>query len=148
MKVQGSRYKVQGFIALGPVVYLAGLYYTIDRRGYERGRAEVQARWDAAARLQRDQEAAQAAGAASVLEKDNVKARTVYRTLTRTVDRYIDRPVYRNVCLDADGLRDANAALRGGPLPDPAQPDKPVPGPGSAPGRDGRGGAAEADRGR
>ena len=42
------------------------------------------------------------------------------------MDKYIDREIYRHVCFDADGLRDANAALSGQIIP-PAKPDKPVP---------------------
>lgn len=37
----------------------------------------------------------------------------VTRTITERVNKYVDRPIYRNECLDTDGLRDADAALIG-----------------------------------
>lgn len=55
----------------------------------------------------------------------DAKAKVIYRTITRTVDKVVDRPVYRNVCLDADGLSVANAALEG--RADTGEPDNPVP---------------------
>lgn len=36
------------------------------------------------------------------------------RTTVREVEKIIDRPVYLNECLDDDGLRIINAAIRGG----------------------------------
>lgn len=59
---------------------------------------------------------------AEKLEVDDAKADAVYRTITKTVDRVVERPVYRNVCLDADGLRNVNAALAGAAA-NPGQPD-------------------------
>lgn len=83
----------------------------------------------------------QVAASAQLEEKKDAQ-QVVYRTLTRTVDRIVEKPVYRNVCLDDDGLRAANAALAaagaaGGPHPA-------VPGPDAARGRDRGGGAAQA----
>ena len=98
----------------------------IASRIYSAGAASVQAQWDAAERQQRKDEMEKANAAALGLERKNEKAKVVYRNITRTVDRYIDRPVYRNVCFDADGLRDANAALVGALTP-ASKPDKPVP---------------------
>lgn len=43
----------------------------------------------------------------------------------RYVDKIVERPVYRNVCLDADGLRALRATIDGtaaGPEPGPAVP--------------------------
>lgn len=48
------------------------------------------------------------------LEKAKNERTVEYRTLTQQVDKVVVRPVYRNVCLDADGLRIANTALAGG----------------------------------
>lgn len=53
--------------------------------------------------------------------------RVVYQTITETVDRIVDRPVYRNVCLDADGLRQLNAAIAGR-QPAASEPAPAVPG--------------------
>jgi hypothetical protein len=41
------------------------------------------------------------------------RERVVYQTITETVDRIVERPVYRNDCLDADGVRELNAAIAG-----------------------------------
>lgn len=64
--------------------------------------------------------------AARDFEENRDAIRTVTRTITREVDRIVERPVYRNVCLDADGLRAANAALAGASSA-PGQPDSAVP---------------------
>lgn len=37
-------------------------------------------------------------------EEFKERERVVYQTITETVDRIVERPVYRNVCLDDDGL--------------------------------------------
>ncbi len=149
-----------GFIslAMGPMVYLVigmaivgtlgAIAWGIYSKGHAAGAAEIREQWHQAAAAQRKKEETRAAAAATRLETANEKARVVYRTITQQVDRYIDRPVYRNVCLDADGLRDANAALRGGPPPDPAQPHKPLPGSHPALRWDRGERLAQADRGR
>ena len=41
------------------------------------------------------------------------KEDVVYKVITQTVDKIVERPVYRNVCLDDDGLRSLNAAISG-----------------------------------
>ncbi len=57
---------------------------------------------------------ARVADTAAVTHEDfKEKERVVYQTITETVDRIVERPVYRNVCLDADGLRELNAAVAG-----------------------------------
>lgn len=43
--------------------------------------------------------------AATGYEGDRAKAATRERIVVREVDRVVERPVYRSVCLDADGLR-------------------------------------------
>jgi hypothetical protein len=43
------------------------------------------------------------------------------------VEKVVNRDVYRNVCLDDDGLRLVNTALNGGEKPIAGKPDKPVP---------------------
>lgn len=42
--------------------------------------------------------------AAEGLEQDKVKIEIRYRTITKTVTEFIDRPVYKNICLDQDGV--------------------------------------------
>lgn len=59
-------------------------------------------------------------------EQFKQRERVVYEVITETVDKIIDRPVYRNVCIDPDGLRALNAAVNGNPE-DTAQPRPSVP---------------------
>ena len=100
------------------------------------GRDEVRAEWAEANREQREKEAAQAGKAAEKLEAKREKAKVIYRTITKEVDRVVERPVYRNVCLDADGLRLARCAIAGTGAA-ACKPDKPMPGATGALGRDG-----------
>jgi len=128
MKQRGFAVLAYGLIALGIIATVTGFVWGGYAKGKAQGRAEVQAAWDDANAKARAAEAAKGNKAATGLEADRGKTRVVYKTITQTVDRYIDRPVYRNVCLDADGLRDANRALLGQGA-DPGQPDRPVPSP-------------------
>lgn len=108
------------------IAAVSGLYYTIDKRGYTRGKLEIQTAWDAANEEERKKEAEQAAAASTQVEVKSEKAKIVYKTITQSVDKIIDRPVYRNVCLDADGLSNANAALVG-QIPNTGKPDGALP---------------------
>lgn len=64
--------------------------------------------------------------ASAALANQEEKTRVVTQTITRTVNKIVDRPVYRNVCLDPDGLRAVNSALAG-QAPVAGQPDGAVP---------------------
>lgn len=130
-------YLIAGAAILGMLSLIA---YRIHDAGYQQAKAEC----ERAAAAQREKEQKQANTAATKLEKDNAKAKIVYRTITKTVDKIVERPVYRNVCLDADGLHSVNAALAGALTP-AAEPDKPLPKPDASGGRDGGGGAEKAD---
>lgn len=62
--------------------------------------------------------------AATTFEKGRNRVETVFQTITETVEVIVDRPVYRNVCLDPDGLRalrdaaaETAASESGGTLP-------------------------------
>jgi hypothetical protein len=88
-------------------------------------------RIEAANELRRERERG-ADNAAASHEAFKENERVVYKTITETVDKIVERPVYRNVCLDADGLRQLNAAITGRiaapgelapalPRPEPAQ---------------------------
>jgi hypothetical protein len=94
---------VVGAIAIG-AVYLYGS---------SQGAKSVRLEWEEANRLQREKEAQRASEAATELEKAKAKTKVVYRTITQEVDRVVEKPVYRDVCLDPDGLRLANVALVG-----------------------------------
>ena len=111
-----------GLLALAILATLSGIGYSI----YNAGEKAVRLEWEEANRVQREREAKQASVAATKVEVKSAKAKIMYRTITQQVDKYIDRPVYRNICFDADGLRDANAALLGESTA-PAKSNKPVP---------------------
>ncbi len=72
------------------------------------GSAEEQARYlredkKAAAEVEAKIVDVQTADAKSVAA--DVQRETIVREITREVPKIIDRPVYRNVCVDADGVR-------------------------------------------
>lgn len=119
---QRGQILIYAVVALGIIVVL-GL---IGRSIYTAGSDAVRLEWEEANRKQREAEATQGNQAAEKKEQGDAKAKVVYRTITQTVDKIVERPVYRNVCLDDDGLRSANAALSGAITP-AAQPDQPVP---------------------
>ena len=91
-------------LVIGVLLALAGAFFYGQRVGRARcesayaqkanaARAE-QAKRDSAAQVQ------DTAGAAA-----NVERETIVREITREVPKIVDRPVYRNVCVDADGVR-------------------------------------------
>ena len=76
------------------------------------------------------QAASQVDAAASSNEAEKERIRVQFQTITRTVEKIVERPVYRDVCLDDDGLRALRAAIGGA---DPAgEPAPAVPGAGAA----------------
>ena len=121
-----------GLLALAVLGALSGIAYKIHDAGYEQAKLEC----TEAAAAQRAAEATVAAAAATKKESGDAKARVIYRTITRDVDRIVERPVYRNVCLDSDGLRSVNAALSGALTP-AAEPAQPMPATDAPIGRDG-----------
>lgn len=50
--------------------------------------------------------------AAEGLEKDKREIEIRYRTITKTVTKFIDRPVYKNTCLDQDGIAAINGVAK------------------------------------
>ena len=50
--------------------------------------------------------------AAEGLEKDKREIGIRYRTITKTVTKFIDRPVYKNICLDQDGIDAINGVAK------------------------------------
>lgn len=119
------------WVILGLVLALAGAagsgYFKGHRDAADRCEIKI-AGMVAESVKRRATEAATAHTAAALLENNHEKTRIVYRTITRSVDRLVERPVYRNVCLDDDGVREANAALAGTPAT-AAEPHDAVPGP-------------------
>lgn len=91
-------------LVIGVLLALIGSFMYGQRVGRDRCEAAYAQQAEAARKeqAQRDR-AAQAqdtAGAAA-----NVERETIVREITREVPKIIDRPVYRNVCVDADGVR-------------------------------------------
>lgn len=93
-------------------------------QGWRRDAADLARQEDAAevVRLR----ARKADAAAVSHEQYQERERVVYQVITETVDRIVERPVYRNVCLDPDGLRALGDAIHGR-ASDPGQPAPAVP---------------------
>ena len=51
------------------------------------------------------------APAAEKFEVAKAKIDTKYITITQTVEKIIDRPVYKNICIDADGVNAINSGI-------------------------------------
>lgn len=140
MNSQRGTILVYGLIALAIIGLLSGIAWKI----YSAGQTAKQAEWERAAAQQARKETIQSTHAATQLEADHAQAKIVYKTITKSVDRYIDRPVYRTECFDADGLRDANAALSGQAAA-PPKPDYSLSRPDPAGRRQGQLGPAQTD---
>ena len=50
--------------------------------------------------------------AAEGLEKDKREIEIRYRTITKTVIEFVDRPIYKNICLDQDGIDAINGVVK------------------------------------
>jgi hypothetical protein len=131
-----------GLLALAVLGALGGIYGA----GYRSGSNSVMNEWQTASREQRDREAKAGQKAAEKKETGDQKAKVIYRKITQEVERVVEKPVYRNVCLDPDGLRIARDAIRG-QVSDPPKPDESVRPPARTSGRDG-GLVIALDRGR
>lgn len=55
------------------------------------------------------------------LAKEQRNTKVEFQKIITRVTQYVEKPVYRNVCIDDDGLRAINAAISKRPL-DPEQP--------------------------
>ena len=130
-------YGLAAVAVLGALGYIA---HSIRESGYQQAKAECQQ----AAQAQREAEAKQAAAAATGLEVKREKAKVVYRTITEKVNVEVEKPVYRNICIEPDGLLLANAALAG-KSPDPAQSGPTVPAANAALRRSGGNSAAKSN---
>lgn len=90
--------------AVGALLLVVGAFFYGRHIGY----AECEndhLKAAAAAQAKREEQIGQAqAGDAKAAEAD-VQRETIVREITREVPKVIDRPVYRNVCVDADGVR-------------------------------------------
>ncbi len=132
-------FAIYGLVALG---LLAAGFTSGYRVESWHAAAQRQAAIDAAIAEYKG-EAEKANAAAAALEQKKDASHVVYQTITRNVDRIVEKPVYRDRCLDDDGLRAANAALAGAAAA-AAGADAALPGAHAAGGRDGGFGAAQA----
>jgi hypothetical protein len=66
-------------------------------------------------------------------EQDKTRIETKYRTITKEVVREVAKPVYRNVCISPDGVRNINDLID---TYDPGQPAGEMPPAGEAAKRD------------
>jgi len=69
--------------------------------------------------------------AAATYEAERQRQAAQQKVITREVERVVERPVYRNVCLDADGLRILGAAVDAA-RPAAGEPAPAMPGPDGA----------------
>jgi len=58
-------------------------------------------------------------------EADKARIRTEFITITEEVERVVQKPVYRDVCLDDDGLRILAGAITGQPAAGQSAPAVP-----------------------
>jgi hypothetical protein len=104
----------------GAALAATGIAWQAERAAHAHTRAQHAAQAERQARdtlrqIERGQQAA------DTYTKEQTHARPAQKTITRTVERIVTRPVYRNVCLDDDGLQQLRAAIAtGAPPSDPA----------------------------
>lgn len=90
--------------AVGALLLLVGAFFYGRHVGYtECDNDHLKAAAAAQERREKQISQAQAADAKSV--EADVARQTTVREITREVPKLIDRTVYRNVCVDADGVR-------------------------------------------
>lgn len=89
---------------IGALLLIAGVFFYGRHVGYmecENDRLKAAA----AAQEKREKQIVTAQAADAKAAEADVQRETIVREITREVPRIIDRPVYRNVCVDADGVR-------------------------------------------
>ena len=103
-------YLIAAGVVLAAVV---GIVWKIHNTGYEKGRAEIQLKWDQAVQDQREKERVKIDTATTKHEAQREKTKVVYRTIRQNVDRVITKEIYKNLCFEAEGLKSVNNALSG-----------------------------------
>jgi hypothetical protein len=115
---------LQSHLVVGAVAASLAFGIGWKAQGWRRDAAELARQEDAAEMVRRRARTADAAAVSHEVFKE--RERVVYHTITETVDRIVERPVYRNVCLDASGMRALSDAIHGGPV-DSGKPSPAVP---------------------
>lgn len=90
---------------------------------WRRDSAELAAKTDAQAKARMQRQGADAG--AQAFEVVREKLRTEVQYIRERVDVEVEKPVYRNVCIPADGLFELNAAIRS--ANNPGEPSHPMP---------------------
>lgn len=91
-------------LGIGVLLALIGAFFYGQRVGTQRCEA-AHLKATAAAQEKREQQIGQAQANDAKAAEADVQRETIVREITREVPKVIDRPVYRNVCVDADGVR-------------------------------------------
>lgn len=91
-------------LAIGFLLALMGAFFygqNVGKSKCERAHLAAQA----AADRKREKQIVVAQDQDARLAEQDVQRETIVREITREVPKIIERPVYRNVCVDADGVR-------------------------------------------
>lgn len=91
-------------LAIGALLALIGAFFYGQNVGKAKCEA-AHAKVEAAARAKREKTIVTAQEQDTAGAVANVERETIVREITREVPKIVDRPVYRNVCVDADGVR-------------------------------------------
>lgn len=91
-------------LTIGVLLALIGAFFYGQRVGTQRCEA-AHMKAAAAAQEKREKQIVTAQAADTKAAEADAQRETIVRKITREVPKVIDRPVYRNVCVDADGVR-------------------------------------------
>ena len=97
-------------------------------QGWRRDSLDLKEKEDAAELARENRRGANTA--ATGHETDKERLRVEFQTITETVEKIVEKPIYRNVCLDSDGLRALSAAIENRPAA--SESSGAVPGPDAA----------------
>jgi hypothetical protein len=129
-------FPTQTVIVLAVVAAIGVGGYTFGYRNAANSYKAVQLKFEREMQAEKDVLIARNNELAHELEVAKRERKVVYRTIEKKVDRIVTRDVYRNVCIDPDGLRIVNEALAG-TRATASEPDAAVPAADAA-GRDDR----------
>ena len=114
LKAVASQWRL--LLLIAAVVAAGWMLHAFGKIEYQRGRTEVQQKWDAASSAQaaavsaqKASDAAKEAQASIVYQKEKQDAQVIYRTIRHTVVRTVPA----RECIDADWVRQLNYAIRG-----------------------------------
>ena len=98
------------------IALLVGAYFYVHHKGYSEAMQEVATAQETADKKQREKYDK----LAQELEDTKKKRQENAKIVTKYVKEIIDRPIYTSVpCIDSDGLRIINEAIKGGGISKP-----------------------------